>query len=267
MTLIRLCASAAALLFLAGCETTGETAAGPSTSAQADGFLATLRTAPADAAAFTAYCNEGLALGARIRADLEARTGPAGIDTDFRTFDDLYGLISGVASDASLVSETNPDEATRAAAEDCAQRVDAFSTEISLSRPIYDRLAAVDVTVGDEALKHVHARTLAAYRRAGVDRDEATRARVMALQNQITETGLAFSRNIRDDRSEVWLPNAAALEGMPADYIAAHPPAADGRVRVTTTYPDVYPILTYATNEATRRAVWTAFRNRAWPAN
>ena len=60
---------------------------------------------------------------------------------------------------------------------------------------------------------------------------------------------------------------AAELEGLPADYIAAHPAGPDGRIHLTTEYPDVFPILTYARNGELRRRVRTEFDNRAYPAN
>ncbi len=49
------------------------------------------------------------------------------------------------------------------------------------------------------------------------------RAKVAALQKQITETGLAFAKNIRDDKGDVPF-KPADLAGVPQDFLDAHKP-------------------------------------------
>ncbi len=232
-----------------------------------DAYLATLYVAPASPTAFTAHCEESLSIGAELRARIESAKGPAAIDADFQAYDDIVRLINSASYEAGLVAETNPDETIRAAAEACTEKLSAFATEISLSRPIYDRLSAIDAPGADQATAYALSHALADYRRAGVDRDEATRAQVLALRNAITETGLTFARNIREDQSEVTFPSLAALEGLPEDYLSAHQPGADGLVHISMAYPDVLPIFTYARREDTRRTAYLAFLNRAYPAN
>ena len=243
------------------------TAPAPDPSAGLDAFLAEIRVAPASPAVFTAYCDDALARAETLKASLENGQGEATIATTFRQYDNLYNLISAALNDSALVQETNPSAETRAAGEACTTRFSAFATGVSLSRPIYDRLSAIVPQSADDPTRAVLARTLSDYRRAGVDRDEATRARVLALQNEITEIGLTFARNIREDASEVTFASPRALAGLPADYIAAHQPGPDGLIHITTQYPDAYPIFNYATNEDTRRRVYTAFRSRAFPQN
>jgi thimet oligopeptidase len=75
-----------------------------------------------------------------------------------------------------------------------------------------------------------------------------------------------FARNIRDDVQQVAL-DPAQLEGMPPDFVAAHPADAAGKVHVTTNYPDLIPFMTYATDEPARKALAVANLTRAVPAN
>ena len=79
--------------------------------------------------------------------------------------------------------------------------------------------------------------------------------------------GQEFDRNITDDVRTVEVGSAAELAGLPADYIAAHPPGPDGRIRITTEYPDIIPVFTYARSDELRRQLRTEFDNRAYPAN
>ena len=74
--------------------------------------------------------------------------------------------------------------------------------------------------------------------------------------------GQEFDRNIRDDRQTISiLPEE--LAGLPADYVATHPPGADGRVTITTDTPDYVPFITYAASSDRRHELWLKYRQRA----
>ena len=60
---------------------------------------------------------------------------------------------------------------------------------------------------------------------------------------------------------------AAALDGLPEDFVAGHAPNEDGLVAITTEYPDLLPFLTFARDAVARRQVAHSFFNLAWPEN
>jgi thimet oligopeptidase len=163
-------------------------AAPPPLQVEVDTYLADLAIVPASATEVDRRCESSLRLIAKVREALETRGGAAGIPTDFATFDALVTLVSGSSFEMSLVSETNPAKPTRESAEACVQKISDVATAISLSRPIYDRLAAIDATGLDPKTTYTLGRALTDYRLAGVDRDAATRAKVQALQQEITAT-------------------------------------------------------------------------------
>jgi thimet oligopeptidase len=242
-------------------------AAPPPAQVEVDAYLADLAIVPASAEEVDRRCASSLGLIAKVRQGLETREGNAGIPTDFATFDALGTLVGGGNFEMSLISQTNPAKPIRAAAEACVQKISDVATAISLSRPIYDRLAAIDATGLDPKTTYILNRALTDYRRAGVDRDAATRAKVQALQQEITELGLTFARNIREMKGELVLKSADDLAGLPQDYLDAHKPGPDGLIRITTDYPDVLPIFEFANKEEVRMNMRTIFNNRAWPAN
>ncbi|HEX8466847.1 MAG TPA: M3 family metallopeptidase [Allosphingosinicella sp.] len=252
---------------LAGAALLSLTAAAPSSSPRSiDSFLATTHLDPKSASEFSAACEAYLARVRALRSELERETGPARIGTTFRKFDDL-GLVLGAASgDSGVVTQTSLDAATRDAGRACSQKIDVLNTEISLSRPIYARLKAIDAKAATAQERFLLERAIAQYDRAGVGADEATRARVKALQDRISENSIAFERNIADGRKEV-AATPAELAGLPADYIAAHKPGSDGKVRISTDYPDLGPVLSYASDEGLRRRLYEANLTRAYPAN
>ena len=60
---------------------------------------------------------------------------------------------------------------------------------------------------------------------------------------------------------------ASALEGLPDDYVAAHPVDDDGTVAIGTGYPDTNPFLTFSADRDARHAVHATFLDLGWPAN
>ncbi|QUM74022.1 M3 family metallopeptidase [Sphingopyxis granuli] len=218
------------------------------------------------AAAVGKRCDEVQADIKSAKAALEGRTGPSTIAGDFAAYDALNALGQGAFGQFYLAMESHPDKGVREAAAGCVQAITAINTDIGLSRPIYSRLAAIPTSGLDRKTGYTLGKLLDAYRRAGVDKDEATRAKVTALTNETSEIGLKFAANIREDKGDIPL-DPAELAGMPDDFLAARKPGADGRIHLTYDYPDIFPVLDFAQMRSTRRKVTSAFANRAWPAN
>ncbi|WP_031239311.1 M3 family metallopeptidase [Asticcacaulis sp. AC466] len=234
--------------------------------AKVNAFLAQSHLTDTTADAITARGNATLALANEAKAALEARKGPATLVDDFAAFDTLSLILSDGSSELYLVSQTSPIKAVRDAAEAILPKISDLATAVSLSRPIYDRLAAIPTAGLDAKTRFSLDKMLTNYRLAGVDKDDATRARVTALQTEITETGILFAKNIRDDTGDIAL-KPEDLAGLPQDYITAHKPGADGLVHLTFAYPDVLPVFDFATLRETRRKVLMAYSNRGYPAN
>jgi len=207
---------------------------------------------------------------ARARQGIEKLTAVKGkhtIENSLTVYDAILTELNLAGSQSNLVENTNPDSALRATAEKMSREVSALSTEISLNKGVYDALAGMDVSKADPATRFYVERTLRDFRLAGVDRDEATRNRVTALRKEIVETGQLFAKNIRNGMRTVTVAGAADLDGLPADFIANHKPGPDGKITLTTEYPDAYPVLDYANKSDVRREMFYAFQNRAYPEN
>src|SRR5678815_4365380 len=126
--------------------------------------------------------------------------------------------------------------------------------------------SSLDLSGQDVTTRWWMTRDLLEFRRVGVDRDEATREKVRALADELVTIGQEFDRNIPADVKKVAF-SPADLAGLPADYLAAHPPGPDGKVVLTTDYPDYFPVRSYAKKASTREAMWRAFMTRAAPPN
>ncbi len=168
---------------------------------------------------------------------------------------------------AGLMSEVHPDEGIRDAARECEQEVSKFYSALALDREMYDTLAAIDVSAADADTQRFHAHTLRDYRRAGVDRSPEVRARLEKIDEELTKLGQAFSKTISEDVRTVEVEDGKRLAGLPADFVASHPPGADGKIRITTDYPDYNPFMTYAEDDALREQLYIAFRSRGDQSN
>lgn len=231
-----------------------------------DAFLGDVMGNPGDAGAIDARCNAYLAELARRQSQLEAERGAATLTGTFQRYDDLVNLLTAASSEFALYRQVMADDARRQAAANCEVKIAGAQTRLSLSRRVYDRLKAIPLGKADPATRLYFARTLASFERAGVALPPEQRARAQALSDRIAEVGTAFEKAIADGRKTVTA-EPAELEGLPADYIAAHPPGADGKVVISTDYPDLGPVMAYARSEGLRRRLYEANMTRAYPAN
>ncbi len=203
----------------------------------------------------------------RARLDRIARTkGRRTVDNTLRPFNDVSNLLSQVALQTQLLFNVHTDAAVRDASNKAYLAADSLATEISLRRPLYEAFRALDVSRADAETRYAVTKILRDFRRAGVDRDEATRAKIKALNDEISEIGSAFDRNINEDVRSIQLDDAAELEGLPEDYIARHAPK-DGKIAVTTAYPDALPVFQYAKRADVRQRLQKEFMDRGYPKN
>ncbi|MDB4966945.1 MAG: Thimet oligopeptidase [Myxococcales bacterium] len=181
-------------------------------------------------------------------------------------YDAAMGALGDAAARASVCRNAHPDEKMRDAADVCEQEVDALATELSLDRAIYDSLSAIDVGSADGATRYYVDKTLRDLRRAGVDKDEPTRARIKQLREELLRIGQEFGKNIKDDVRTLKL-DPADLDGLPDDYRQQHLAGDDGKVTISTDNTDYVPFVTYAKSGKAREALWRIYRLRGHPKN
>jgi thimet oligopeptidase len=141
-----------------------------------------------------------------------------------------------------------------------------LSSEISLSRPIYDRLAELDVSEADPANRRLYENTMDAFRRAGVALDGEQRARVQEINARLADLSTEFARNIAEDVRTIEVA-PEELAGLPQDFIDAREVGENGMITLTSATPDYVPVMTYAESYDLRRRYSQVYGQRAWPAN
>ena len=208
----------------------------------------------------------GLETARGLVAALRSEPPAAAIDL-LRQWDEVSRALGNVAAVASLLANVHPVEAVRTTCEQAELEVDRYVTELRQDRALYEVFAAAGSADLDEVAARLLTKTLDDFRRAGVDLDEPTRARLAEINDRLTAVSQDLGRTIRDDVRTVRVP-AGRLAGMPQDWLDAHPAdPEDGLVTVTTDYPDAVPVRMFVHDPDVRRQVTVAFLERAWPQN
>jgi thimet oligopeptidase len=219
-----------------------------------------------DIAAFDKIENDHLAASQKSIDALVAVKGSRTVDNTLVPFDEAIREVNTAVYFSSLMQQVHPDSAFRDDATTMTTKAAAVQTEITLNHEVYNALAAIDLSHADAATQYYVKRQLLEFRLAGVDKDEATRTRLKKLNEEATNEQSLFDRNIADDKKIIDA-DPAELDGLPSDYIEHHKPGANGKIQLTTDYPDSIPVLTFAKSDALRHRMMIAFSSRAYPKN
>ena len=224
-----------------------------------------------DAPTVTRTCAHHLAHARTIQRRLRQRahkapTSATETSDSLALFNDLLIDLDRIQPRAELMANVHPQKEVRNAAETCERQAKKFVTQLMLDQAVYRAIVAVSEKKLDALAKRFRRHLIRDYRRSGVDRDKKTRTKLAKLNAEMVRVGQAFDRNIREDKRYLdVLPKD--LEGMPQDFLATHKPNTSGKIRITTDYPDFFPVQSYARKESLRRDLYLLFLTRAYPAN
>lgn len=230
-------------------------------------FQPTVWATKPDIPAFERMENDRLAAVQRSIDQITAVKGPRTIENTLVPYDEAQNQLGSAGALSSLLQQVHPEAAFRDSATAMTTKVSAANTALSLNRAVYQALVSLDLSGADLATRYYVQRQLLEYRLAGVDKDDATRAQLKQLQDKLTDLVSAFDRNISDDQRSVTVDSAAELDGLPKDFIDAHKPGPDGKIHISTNYPDAFPVFTFAKSDDLRRRLFIAFDTRAYPKN
>ena len=219
-----------------------------------------------DAATIEAKCARYVSEIERRHEELASESGPATIERTLVRYDELVALLGAGSGEFTLYQEVMADQARRDAGAACQVELAKLGSKLSLSRPIYERLSAIDRSNADAATSWYLTRTLSDFERAGVALEEAQRAQVQALNEELAKVGTEFQNNIANARAVIRV-KPEELAGLPADFIAKHPVGEDGLIEISTDTPDYGPVMQYAESDALRRRFSEIYAQRAYPQN
>jgi thimet oligopeptidase len=220
-----------------------------------------------DIPGFEKTVNDRLSAAQAAIDQIVAVKGQRTIENTLAPYDEALRNLNTAAYLASLVESVHPDAAFRDRGTEMVRKVSAAQTALSLNRDVYQALSKVNVSKADPATRYYVNRQLLEFRLAGVDKDDTTRAELKKLSDELTDEQSMYERNISDDQKKVEVTDPKELEGLPQDYIDRHKPGPDGKIYITTNYPDAFPAMKFSKSDEFRRRVFLAFQTRAYPKN
>jgi len=206
---------------------------------------------------------ERLARANEILAGLETGRAPFTVATVLAPLNQLHLELSNISAEAGIYTAMHPDKSVRDVAEHMQRDAIDLGQRALQSTAIYDALGAVKTV--DPLDKRFISLVRRDMKRTGVELSDADRAKARELRATLTRLGQDHARNIRDDTRRITLENEAELAGLPADYVRAHKPDANGKIVITTNPPDMAPFMTYAHSDRARRALQRESLDRAKP--
>jgi thimet oligopeptidase len=215
---------------------------------------------------FLASCRSDLGETKKQIAEIKATKSPRDAMATLQAFDTAILIASDAAGRSGLAEQVHPAKPFREAAQVCEQEASQLLTDISLDKEMYNALASLDGSNLDSAGAYFLRTSLRDYHRSGVDRDDATRAKIRQLQDELVKIGQEFEQNIPEDVRKLQL-DPSQLDGLPEDFKQAHKPDASGKVTLKTDNTDYIPFREYATNDAAQKAFYELYTHRAYPKN
>jgi thimet oligopeptidase len=216
-------------------------------------------------------CDDHLARARAILAEIRSRSDapPSSLtyETTIGRFDDAAAEIADAEQFPYLMSVAHPDKAVRDAAKECEPKVEQVTTGLYLDTAIAQVLKAY--ASKGEPLEGERARllhdTLRDFRRNGLELSPEKQARLRELNKELTTLGQSFGQNIAASTGKLHLA-PSQLDGLPKEYVAKHP-VVDGKVEITTDYPDFFPFVTYAKDRKAALDLYVLFTNRGGDEN
>lgn len=178
--------------------------------------------------------------------------------------DDLWFEVGMAGGFTGLMALAHPDETVKSAAQDCRPKLDRFATDAMLDETFAGVIFRYEKK--GEALEGTRARMLRElvrdFRRNGLDLPTEKQKRLRELNEELTQLEQDFEKNLSDAVLELEV-TPEQLKGTPESFQEQHPPGDNGKVTLTTNYPDYFPIVTYAEDRTVARELARKFNNRA----
>lgn len=209
-----------------------------------------------------------------IKRKKEAYVAIRAIPADKRTFKNtVYALEASGDRDSDelhrigLLKEVSPNPKVRAGAATTLDGIHKQLVEIEFDPRMYTVLKEYakkkEKLVGPEKL--LFEDMMKVYARMGLDLPKRQRNKLKANIKMLGKLGLAFDRNLNEHKDHI-LVTETELDGLPETYRVNLTKVGE-KYKVTLSYPDVYPYLAGAHDEARRRELLEKFVRRGGERN
>lgn len=188
---------------------------------------------------------------------------------------DVLQSLSGAAtwhSVCSALEMVSPNEHVRTAAHSALEKMgNVFIDKLSNNKALYALCKKyVEQGVDKETLSPEQQffidHTMKQFKRAGLDTDDSTFARIAELKKELVVLGLQFDAAIAQDHTVV-MASLEELDGVRKEFIEQLSKDENGLYQLRLDYPTHAELMSKCTNAQLRQKYYTVFNNRAYPIN
>ena len=180
-------------------------------------------------------------------------------DTTVIAFDRIMTDYSDAVCPLSLMGNVYPEAEIAAEGIACEESASVFATRVYTRRDLYDALR--DETPRTPEESRLYEITIREFEKNGLKLSEERLANVREMKTALSGLETQYSANLNNDTTTLAF-TADALEGIPAPTLATFQTTPDGAYQVTLKYPDYRAVMTYATDEDTRKRMYESYNNR-----
>lgn len=183
--------------------------------------------------------------------------------------DDIYAAIEAVWSPGYLMGSTHTDADIRDEGRESSRQIEKYLTDLALNEDLYNAVVAYSHSEEAGKLSGYKKKflddTLLDYKRSGFELPREERDKVKKVFNELSDLGLAFSKNISDFQDTLFV-SAEELEGLPDNYKKERL-LDDGRYAIDMPYPSYVPFMEFSESDEARKALHFKYKNRAKDSN
>ena len=217
--------------------------------------------------------DELLASARATIAAIVAQPGPRTYANTLGALEDATEPLERTMTIVGHLESVATTDALRDAYNATLPKVSAFWSELAMNEGLYRSVRAFSETDDAAALgateKRFVKKTLDDFRRHGADLDPDDKAKLQAIEVELTQLTTEFAQHVLDETNafELVLNDESKLAGLPesAKQAAAENAKAKGVEgwRFTLQAPSLIPLLTYLDDAGIREQVWRAYNTRA----
>lgn len=196
-----------------------------------------------------------------------------------RTYENTFGAYDAMSTHFGIISArlqllqlVSPDKEIRQAADQASLELSAFSIEkISFNKDLYMVLKeyACDRASGDQLSAEqnyfIH-ETLKGFQRSGLELSLEKQYEVKEIKKKLSALSIEFSKNIAEDASFI-IATKEELQGLDDDFIKNLQKVDKETYKLGMDYPTYFTVMQLCSVAKTRKKMYEAFNNRAYPQN
>lgn len=210
----------------------------------------------------------------RSISDIENAPEKPSYEQTFHALDQLFLSDFFIVKDIfSVLEMVHPKKEIRDKAHDAVQKmVSLIISHITSNRKLYDALMRfLNQNLLNDLTSEQHyfvKDTILAFQKDGLHLESEKRNQIEILKQAISNEAMTFERSILEDKTVLWF-TCQELLGAPDFFIKSLEKSLDNPnlCCIRLDYPTVNTVLKHSINSETRKKVWIAFNNRAYPEN